>query len=91
MEQKGGCFQQIITGHESWFFFGYPRGSFWTASGNELPQCIKHEIDTEKCLVSAFWSVNGIHSLFDARKATSYSRAFFTYPQFDGEYSVTDS
>jgi hypothetical protein len=55
MEQKASGFQWIVTRDELSFFFYYPRDSVWTASGNELPQHIKHKIDPGKCLVSIPW------------------------------------
>jgi hypothetical protein len=71
-------FQRIIPGDESWFFRRYLCDSVWAASGDEVSQRIKQKIDTEKCLVSNLWSVNGIPSLFDVSRGTTYNTAFFT-------------
>jgi hypothetical protein len=38
---------------------------------------MKQKIDTEKCLISVIWSVNGIHSLLDISKETTYNTTFF--------------
>jgi hypothetical protein len=35
------------------------------------------KIDTEKCLISVIWSVNGIHILLDVAKGTTYNNALF--------------
>jgi hypothetical protein len=77
IEQKGGGFQRIITRDESGFFLHHPRGSVW-ASRDERPRCIKQIIDTEKCSVSILWSVNGLHSLLDVPKGTTYNTVFVT-------------
>jgi hypothetical protein len=45
---------------------------------DELPQRIKQKIDTEKCLVSILWLVNGIHTLLNVQKWTAYNTVFFT-------------
>jgi hypothetical protein len=42
-----------------------------------VPERIKQKIDTEKCLISVIWSVNGIHSLLDVPKGTTYDTTFF--------------
>jgi hypothetical protein len=78
MERKASDFQRIITEDESWFFLYYLRGSIWAVSRDELPQRIKQKTDTEKCLVSVLWSVNGIYSLLDVPKGTTYNTEFFT-------------
>jgi hypothetical protein len=41
------------------------------------PKASSKKIDTEKCLISAVWSVNGIHSLLDVPKGTTYNTTFF--------------
>jgi hypothetical protein len=73
MEQNVNGFQQIVTGDESWFFFYYPCDSGSAASRDELPQRIKQKINMENCLVSILWLVNGIHSLLDVPKGTTYN------------------
>jgi transposase len=70
-------FQNVITGDESWFFLYYPRFSIWAQSRDEVPERMSQKIDSEKCLISALWSVNGIHRLEDVPKGTSYDSAFF--------------
>jgi hypothetical protein len=77
MEQKASGLQRIITGNESHFFLAYPPDSVWAASHDELPQHIKQKIDMGKCLVLILWSVNGIHSLLNVPKGTTYNTAFF--------------
>jgi histone-lysine N-methyltransferase SETMAR len=67
----------IITGDESWFYFEYPHQSVWAPSRDELPERIKQKIGTEKCLISVIWSVNGIDSLLDVPKGTTYNTTFF--------------
>jgi hypothetical protein len=46
-------------------------------SRDEVPERISQKIDSEKCLISVLWSVNGIHSLGDVPKVTTYDSAFF--------------
>jgi hypothetical protein len=77
MRQKATGFQQIITGNKSWFFFYHPRDSVRVTSRDELPQRIKQRIDTEECLVSIHWSVNGIHSFLNVPKGITYNTTFF--------------
>jgi hypothetical protein len=73
MEEKGSGFQGIFTGDDSWFFLYYLCDSIWAASrDDELPQRIRQKIDTEKCLISILWSVNGIYSLLDVFKGRRY-------------------
>jgi hypothetical protein len=78
MEQKVSSLRPIITADESRFFLYYSRDSVWVASHDELPRRIKQKTDTEKCLVSILWSVNGIHSLHDVPRGKTYKTAFFT-------------
>jgi transposase len=70
-------FAHVITGDESWFFLHYSHDSMWAESADQLPVRVKQTIDTEKCLISILWSVNGIHSLLDIPKGESYNSAFF--------------
>jgi hypothetical protein len=63
---------------ESWFFFYYPCDSVWAMSHDEFHQLIKQKIDREECFISILWLVNGIHSLLDVPKGTTYNAAFFT-------------
>jgi hypothetical protein len=74
--QKTG-FRNILTGDESWFYFEYPNQSVWVPSRDEVPERIKQKIETEKCRISVIWSVNGIHSLPDVPKETTYDTTFF--------------
>jgi hypothetical protein len=76
MEHKSTNLRRVINGNDSWFFTYYPRDSIWPASRDELPQRIKPKISTEECLVSILWSLNGIHSLLDVPKGTTYNTAF---------------
>jgi hypothetical protein len=41
------------------------------------PEKASQKIDTEKCLISIFWSINGIHTLLDVPKGSMYNTAFF--------------
>jgi hypothetical protein len=45
-------------------------------SRDEIPEKI-NKIDTEKYVISIIWSVNGIQSLLDLPKGTTYNSAFF--------------
>jgi hypothetical protein len=45
---------------------------------DQPPQSIKQKTNTENCLVWSLWSVNGIHSLLDVSKGTTYNTACFT-------------
>jgi hypothetical protein len=74
--QKTG-FANIITGDELWFYFEYPHQLVWAPSRDEVPERFKQKLDTEKCLISVIWSVNGIHSLFYVPKGTTYNTTFF--------------
>jgi hypothetical protein len=38
---------------------------------------VSQKIDTEKCLISIFWCVNGIHTLLNVPKGSTYNTAFF--------------
>jgi hypothetical protein len=69
--------QSVIAGDESRFFLYYPRDSIWASSRDEVPERVSHKINTEKCLVSFLWSVNGIHSFVDIPKGSIYNSAFF--------------
>jgi hypothetical protein len=79
MEQKPSRFQRIITGDESCLVLYYPHDSVGAASRNELFQRIMQKTEAEKCLVSIFWSINGIHSSRDMPKETTYNTVFFTH------------
>jgi transposase len=76
-EAQQDDFQHVVTGDESWFFLFYPRESAWVESRFDLPERTKAKFDTEKCLISILWSINGIHSLLDVPKGTTYNTAFF--------------
>jgi hypothetical protein len=70
-------FQSAITGDESWFFLYYPRYSIWALSRDEVPERVSQRIDTEKCLISLLWPVNGIDSPGDVQKGSTYNSALF--------------
>jgi histone-lysine N-methyltransferase SETMAR len=70
-------FEHVVTGDESWFFLHYPNESIWAESRDEVSVRIKQTIDAEKCLISIFWSVNGIHSLTAISKGESYNSVSF--------------
>jgi hypothetical protein len=72
---RRNSFQDVITGDESCFFFYYLRDSIWAQSRDEVPETISQKIDSEKCLISVLWSVNGIHSLEYVPKGTTYDSA----------------
>ena len=74
---RRNSFRSVITGDESWFFLYYPRDSIWAQSRDEVPERISEKIDSEMCLISILWSVNGIHSLEDVPKGTTDDSAFF--------------
>jgi hypothetical protein len=78
MEQTASRFQRTITGSEAEFFFDYPLDLIWTALHDELSQRTEQKTDTEKCLVSLLWSVDGIYSLLDVPKGTTCSITSFT-------------
>jgi histone-lysine N-methyltransferase SETMAR len=67
----------VTTGDKSWFFLSYPNNSARATLRDELPERVSPKIDTEKCLISVFWSANGIHSLLDVPKGSIYNTAFF--------------
>jgi hypothetical protein len=74
---RRNSFQNVITGDESWFFLCYLRDSIWAQSRDEVSERISQKIDSEKCLISVFWCVNGIHSLADMPKGSIYDSVFF--------------
>jgi hypothetical protein len=66
--------------NKGWILFVF-RTSTWLSVGtsrDEVPETIKETINTKKCLISVIWSMNGIHSLFDLSKGTTYNSAFFS-------------
>jgi histone-lysine N-methyltransferase SETMAR len=75
-ESRQTGFERLITGDESWFYISYPHESVWAASREDVPERLRQKIDTEKCLISILWSVNGIHSLLDIPKGMTYNTAF---------------
>jgi hypothetical protein len=82
--QKTG-FATIITGDESWFYLEHPHQSVWPSSRDEAPERLKRKIDTKQCFMSVIWPVNGIHSLLDVPKKTTYNITFFSdvvFPDF---------
>jgi hypothetical protein len=76
-KDKEKDFRNGLAGNESWFYFEYLHHSAWAISRDEMSEIIKHKIDTEKCLVSIIWSVNGIHSVLGLPKGTTHNSAFF--------------
>jgi transposase len=72
---RRNSFRNVIIGDESWFLVYYPRDSIWAQSRDEVPERIRQKIDSEKCLISVLWSVNGIHSLEEVPKGTAYDSA----------------
>jgi transposase len=76
-QQKPMDFEHIITGDESWFSLCNPPDSAWAESRDTLPEPIRRKIDTEKCLISVLWSVNGIHHLIDVPPEMKYNSSFF--------------
>jgi hypothetical protein len=78
MEPKASEFQRIFTRNELRLFFHYPRDSVWGALRDQGTQRINQKIDTEKCLVSIFWSVSEIHTRLGVPTGTTYNTVFFT-------------
>jgi hypothetical protein len=70
-EAQSTGFDRLITGDESWFYLSYLHESAWAASRDQLPENVSQKIDTEKCLISVLWSINGIHSLANVPKGTT--------------------
>jgi hypothetical protein len=69
-EAESTGFDRVITGDESWFYLLYPHESAWVASRHQLPENVSQKIDTEKCLTSVLWSINGIHGWLTSRKGS---------------------
>jgi hypothetical protein len=61
MEHKPTDFDRVITGHESWLFLYYPRGSVWTVLHHVLSHQIQQKSKPSKFLISIFGVVNEIH------------------------------
>jgi hypothetical protein len=70
-------FERMITGDESWFFLSDSHHSAWATLRDELPETVTQKTDTGKCRISIFYSVNGIHTLSDMLKGSTYDTAFF--------------
>jgi hypothetical protein len=51
-QQSPMDFEYVITGNESWFYSDNRPDAPWAASRDELPERIKRQIDTGKCLIS---------------------------------------
>jgi hypothetical protein len=82
-------FEHMITGDESWFYLYNSPNSVWAESRDTLPERIRRKIDTEKCLISVFWSVNRIHHLIDVPPGMKYNSSFFCdvgYARFNSEH-----
>jgi hypothetical protein len=77
MSRRRKEFDQITTGDEFLFDFGYLHSGVWARSREEVPERIKQKMDTEKCGISIIWFVNRIHSLFDVPKDIAYNSTFF--------------
>jgi hypothetical protein len=43
-ENQKTWFGNIITDHESWFYFEYPHQSVWAPSRDEVPERIKQKL-----------------------------------------------
>jgi hypothetical protein len=56
-------FDHVITDDEFWFYFEYLDEAIEVQSRDEVPERIQQNFDTEKCLISIIWPVNGIHRL----------------------------
>jgi hypothetical protein len=70
-------FDTILTGDEFWFYFAYHYQAAWAEARDLIPTTTEQKIESEKCLISIIWSVNGIHSLLDVPKGTTYNSTFF--------------
>jgi hypothetical protein len=81
-------FQSAITRDESRFFLYFPRDLIWAASRDDVPERVSQKINTEKCLISLLWSLNGIHSPVDVLKGSTDNSTLFCDPAvpnvFDG-------
>jgi hypothetical protein len=75
----GSGLQRIITENEPWFFLYHPCDSDWGTSRDEFSQRVRHKINTQNCLVSILWSVNGVQSLCDVPKETRCDTRFFNH------------
>jgi hypothetical protein len=70
-------FQSVITGDGSWFFLYYLRDSMRASSRDKVPERVNQKNGKERRLISLLWSVNGIHSLVDIPKGSTYTLTFF--------------
>jgi hypothetical protein len=70
-------FDTILTGDESRFYFEHHYPAALSETRDLVPTRTEQTIDTENCLISVIWSVNGIHSLLDVSKGTTYNSTFF--------------
>jgi hypothetical protein len=70
-------FERVITRDESWFFLSSPHDSAEATSRDEFSERVSPKTDTEKCLISIFWSVNDIHTLIDFPKGSTDNTTFF--------------
>jgi hypothetical protein len=73
-------FHSVIAGDKLWFFPCYPSDLTSALSRDEVQEIVSQKIDTEKCLISLLWSANGIHSLADVPKGSTYNSAFSCDP-----------
>jgi hypothetical protein len=58
-QQERRDFAGIITGDESRFFLEYSRNCVWRLGNENAPELISQKIDTEKHLLTIFWSTTG--------------------------------
>jgi hypothetical protein len=76
-QQQPMDFEYVITGDASWFYSYNPPDAALAASRDEVPERKKRKIDTEKCLISVFWSIHGIRHVIYVLPGMKYNSLFF--------------
>jgi hypothetical protein len=53
-------FHRIITGDEFWFDLDYSSHHIWTCAHDNVSQRVSHQIQSEKVMLTVFWSTRGL-------------------------------
>ena len=58
---KRNAWHGIVTGDETWLYYGYYHPGKWIVDTEEHPISITRTIDCEKVMLTVIWSVEGFH------------------------------
>ena len=67
----------IITGDQSWFFFGYGEDGAWVLPEEDAPVMDGSKIQIQKVMITVIWGVHGMHLIDALPEGESFNSRYF--------------